>query len=63
LKQVDALSPLPLNFLLEYAIMRVQVNQAGLKLNSVHQLLVNADDVTILDGSILLVSSKEAGLE
>jgi hypothetical protein len=36
LKQGDALSPLPFNFALEYAIKRVQVNQDGLKLNGTH---------------------------
>jgi hypothetical protein len=40
LKQGDALSPLLSNFLLVYAIKRVQVNQDGLKLNGTHQLLV-----------------------
>ena len=72
LKRGDALSPLPFNFALEYAIRRVQVNQDALKLNDTHQLLAYADDVNILGGSThtvkenaeaLVVATKEIGLE
>jgi hypothetical protein len=72
LKQGDALSPLLFNFVLEYAIRRVQVNQDGLKLNGTHQFLAYADDVNILGGSLhtvkenaeaLVVATKEIGLE
>jgi len=52
LKKEDALSPLLFNFALEYAIRRVQVKQDDLKLNGTHQLLVSADEVNILGGSV-----------
>jgi hypothetical protein len=41
-----------LNFVLEYAIRRIQVNQGGLKLNGTHQHRVYANDVNIIGGSI-----------
>jgi len=54
LKQVDALSPLLFNFDIQYTIRRVQVNEDGLKLNGTHQLLVYADDVTLLGEAYIL---------
>jgi hypothetical protein len=57
---------------LEYTVRRVHVNQDGLKLNGTHQLLVYADEVNILGGSIqtikksteaLVFTSKETGIE
>jgi len=72
LQQGDALSPLLFSFAFKYAIRRLQVNQDGLKLNCMHQLLVSSDDVNMLGGSIptikenaeaLLVASKENGLK
>jgi len=52
LKHGDALSPLLFNFVLENTLSRVQMNQDGLKLNGTHQLLVYADDVNKLGGSV-----------
>jgi sorting nexin-29 len=57
---------------LEYSIRRVQVIQDGLKSNGSHQILVYANDVNILGGSVhhikenaecLVVARKEIGLE
>ena len=50
------------NFVLGYAIRRVQVNQNGLKLNDTHQLLVYADDVNILRGSVHTIKKKAGAL-
>jgi len=72
LKQGDALSPTLLNFAFEYTIRRVQVIQDDLKLNGTHQILVYANDVNILGGSLhtikenteaLVLASKEIGLD
>ena len=57
-------------FAAEYAVSSVQVNQISLKLNGTHQLLIYADDVYTLGGSVhivkkaeaLVVVSKETGL-
>ena len=62
LKQGDALSPLLFNFALVYAIRRVQINQKDFKLNGTHQLLVYADDVDILGGSIHTIRKNTVAL-
>ena len=62
LKEGDVLSPLLFNFVLEYAIRRVQVNQEGLKLNGTHLLLAYADDVNILGGSVHTVKENAESL-
>jgi hypothetical protein len=60
------------NFALQYAIRRVQVNQNCLKLNGTYQLLIYADDISIMGGSVhtikknteaLVVACKDIGLE
>jgi hypothetical protein len=57
---------------LEYAIRKVQENQAGLKLNGTHQLMAYGDDVNLLEDNIVTINknthtiidaSKEVGLE
>jgi hypothetical protein len=60
------------NFALEYAIRKVQVTQAGLKLNGARQLLAYTDDANLLGDNIhtisknmetLIDASKEVHLE
>ena len=58
LKQVDALTPLLLNFALEYVIMRVQINKDGLQLNGAQMLLVYADDVNIVGESARTIKNR-----
>ena len=62
LKQGDALSPLLFSFAFECAIRRIQVNQDGLKIDGTHQLLVYADDVHILGGSVHAVMENAEAL-
>jgi hypothetical protein len=73
LKLEYSLSPLLLNFALEYdAIRKVLENQVGLKLNGTHQLLAHAAGLNLLDNDIdtikistetLIDASKEVGKE
>jgi hypothetical protein len=58
LKQGDALSPLLLNFAIEYAIRKMQENQVGLKLNGTHQLLGYAHNVNLLGDNIDTIKKK-----
>jgi hypothetical protein len=58
LKKGEVLSPFLFYFPFEYTIRRVQVKQNGLKLNGTHWLLVYADDLIILGGSIRTMKNK-----
>jgi hypothetical protein len=44
--------PLLFNFALEYAIMKFQEDQVGLKLNGTYQQFVYTDDVNLLGDNI-----------
>jgi hypothetical protein len=66
------MSPWLFNFALEYATRRVHSNLERLNMYGTHQLLVYADDVIILGGSVhakkknakdIVIASKESGLE
>jgi len=62
LKQGDASSPLLFNFVLSDVITMVQVTHEGLKLNGTHQLLVYADVVNILEGSVYTIKENTKAL-
>jgi hypothetical protein len=47
------------NVALEYAIMKIQVKQVGLKLNWTHQLLLYAVDVNLLGCNIDMIKKKQ----
>jgi hypothetical protein len=63
LKQGDALSPMLSNFVLEYAIRRIQVNHKGLKLNTHQLLFYDDDDVNMLGGSVYTITKHTQKLE
>ena len=52
LKQGDALSPLLFNFVLEYALRKVQETNLGLDMNGTHQVLAYADDVNLIGDDV-----------
>jgi hypothetical protein len=58
LKQGGALSPLLFNFVLEYAIRKVQENQVGLKVNGTDHLLLCANDENILGDNMHTTKKK-----
>jgi hypothetical protein len=60
LKKYFADCPLLFKFAFEYAIRRVLLNQYGLKLNVTHQLLVYADYVNALGGSLHITKETES---
>jgi retron-type reverse transcriptase len=55
MEQQFLLSPLLLNYALEYDIRKVQKNQVGLKLNGTHELCVYANDVNLLADNISVI--------
>ena len=60
LKEGDAFSPLLFNFALQCAIMGVQVKEDSLKLYGTHQLLVYANEVNIMGGSVYTLKENQS---
>jgi hypothetical protein len=50
------------NFVLDYANWKVKGTQVGLKLKGAHQLLVNADDVSLLGDNIHIIKKNRETL-
>jgi len=51
LKKGGVLSPLLLNFAVDYTIRKDEAKQEGLEINIIHQILVYGDGVKTLSGS------------
>ena len=58
----DNLQSLFFNCALECAIRRVQVNEDGLKFNGIYQLLVYADYINKMGGSVHTIKKNKDGL-
>jgi hypothetical protein len=59
MKQGDVFSSLLFIFVLEHAIRKGEAKQEGLNLNGTHPLLVCANDVNLLDGSINTIKTQK----
>jgi len=59
MKQGDAFSSSLFMFILEHAIRKVEAKEERLKLNGTHPLLVCANDVNLLDGSINTIKTQK----
>jgi hypothetical protein len=57
LKEVGALSPLPLNVALENAVMNIQVKQDDMEMT--HKILISFDDINFLGRTIRKIYYKD----